>query len=94
MAIFYLVQSSTKARAWAAHSASGQILARVGRHSLEIFVVGTLLDLYARLVFNTFGDGLFLQVLINVTGLAILFALAAWLDKRRSRNRQPITAKT
>ncbi|MGO2959276.1 MAG: OpgC family protein [Acetobacter sp.] len=93
MAIFYLVQSSNRARAWAAQSATGQILARVGRHSLEIFVVGTLLDLYARLVFNTFGDGLLLQVLVNVTGLTILFALAAWLDKRRSRSKHVATAK-
>ncbi|MDN7353577.1 OpgC family protein [Acetobacter senegalensis] len=83
MAIFYLVQSSPRARKWAADSTTGQLLARVGRHSLEIFVVGTLLDLYARLIFNTFGDGWLLQVVVNVTGLSILFALAAWLDNYR-----------
>lgn len=87
MAIFYLVQSSTAARKWAAESRMGQILARVGRHSLEIFVVGTVLDLYARLLFSTFGDGWLLQIVVNVVGLSILLALAAWLDGYRKRQR-------
>lgn len=87
MAIFYLVQSSAAARKWAAESRTGQLLARVGRHSLEIFVVGTVLDLYARLLFSTFGDGWLLQIVVNVAGLSILFALAAWLDGYRKRQR-------
>ena len=87
MAIFYLVQSSAAARKWAAETRFGQLLARVGRHSLEIFVVGTVLDLYARLLFSTFGDGWFLQIAVNVAGLSILFGLAAWLDGYRKRQR-------
>lgn len=87
MAIFYLVQSSAKARTWAAESRMGRLLARVGRHSLEIFVVGTLLDLYARLLFSTFGDGWLLQIVVNLAGLGILFSLADWLDGYRKRQR-------
>lgn len=92
VAIFYLVQSSDKARQWAAESKLGQILARVGRHSLEIFVVGTVLDLYARLIFSTFGEGWGLQVAVNIVGLAVLFWLAAWLDARRTRQRAALAA--
>ncbi|MFT9361571.1 MAG: OpgC domain-containing protein [Acetobacter okinawensis] len=87
VAIFYLVQSSERARHWAAESWVGQELARVGRHSLEVFVVGTILDLYARLIFSTFGDGWALQVAVNVVGLAMLIGLATWLDRRRNRAR-------
>ncbi|MDE7547744.1 OpgC domain-containing protein [Acetobacter fabarum] len=87
MAIFYLVQSSEPARQWAAESRVGQELARVGRSSLEVFVVGTILDLYARLIFSTFGDGWALQIAVNVVGLAILLGLASWLDRRRTRAR-------
>ncbi len=87
MAIFYLVQSSDGMRQWAAESWVGQELARVGRHSLEVFVVGTILDLYARLIFSTFGEGWALQVAVNVVGLTILIALASWLDRRRVRAR-------
>jgi hypothetical protein len=87
IAIFYLVQSSEPARQWAAESWVGQELARVGRSSLEVFVVGTILDLYARLIFSTFGEGWALQVAVNVVGLAILISLASWLDRRRARAR-------
>lgn len=87
MAIFYLVQSSEPARRWAAESWVGRELARVGRSSLEVFVVGTILDLYARLIFSTFGEGWALQVAVNVVGLAILISLASWLDRRRTRAR-------
>lgn len=87
MAIFYLVQSSEPARRWAAESWVGRELARVGRSSLEVFVVSTILDLYARLIFSTFGEGWALQIAVNVVGLAILIGLASWLDRRRARAR-------
>lgn len=80
LAIFYLVQSSTVARRWSGETVTGQALACVGRHSLEIFVVGTVLDLLARLVFSTFGDVWSLQVGVNVVGLGVLLSLAFWLD--------------
>ncbi|MBO1324711.1 OpgC domain-containing protein [Acetobacter sp. TBRC 12305] len=92
VAIFYLVQSSVAARRWSAESGIGQALACVGRHSLEVFVVGTVLDLYARLIFSTFGESWLLQVGVNVVGLAILFSVAFWLDRRRNvRVRAPRT---
>mgnify|MGYP004708833237 FL=1 len=87
LAIFYLVQSSAWARRWSAHARAGQVLACVGRHSLEVFVVGTVLDLLARLLFSTFGEGWPLQVAVNVVGLAFLITLAHGLDARRTRAR-------
>ena len=87
LAIFYLVQSSAAARRWSGETVVGQILACVGRHSLEVFVIGTVLDLLARLVFSTFGDMWSLQVGVNVVGLGVLLSLAFWLDQRRGVGR-------
>ncbi|PON10097.1 OpgC domain-containing protein, partial [Candidatus Entotheonella serta] len=50
------------------------------------------LDLYARLIFSTFGEGWGLQVAVNIVGLAVLFWLAAWLDARRTRQRAALAA--
>ncbi|MBS0960785.1 MULTISPECIES: OpgC family protein [Acetobacter] len=92
LAIFYLMQSSSVARVWASDTRVGQILARVGRYSLDVFVVGTILDLYARLVFTSFGDGWILQIVVNVVVLGVLFALAGWLDARRKRQQSQALA--
>ncbi|MDE2335069.1 MAG: OpgC domain-containing protein [Rhodospirillales bacterium] len=61
-------------------------LALCGRHSLEVFSAGTLLSLFGRLAFTTFGPGLVAQLLVNAGGFAVMIALAAWLD-RRSREK-------
>ncbi len=92
LAIFYLVQSSPRLSR-AAASRGGQGLAVLGRHSLEVFSAGTVLDLFAKLLFATFGkqsavDGWLLQVGVNVVGLGTLFLLARWLDRRKQRHRQ------
>jgi hypothetical protein len=86
LAIFYLVQSS-RFTARASASRFGQVWAVLGRHSLEIFTAGTLLDLLAKLIFNTYGTGWPLQVLVNVIGFGALYALARSLDRRRARAR-------
>ncbi|MBB2191345.1 OpgC domain-containing protein [Gluconacetobacter azotocaptans] len=87
MSIFYLVQSSVVARR-GAEGRLGQVMALFGRHSLEVFSVGTVIDLYARLVFTTFGDGWGLQIAVNVIGFAILWGLATVLDRRRVRQKE------
>lgn len=82
LAIFYLVQSSEWAKKLA-ESKPGQVLALYGRHSLEVFSVGTMLDLLGRLLFVTLGNHWFLQVLVNIVGLGLLYLLAWWLDRTR-----------
>ena len=87
MAIFYLVQSSGLARRLSA-GRIGQVLAVIGRHSLEVFSVGTVLDLLFRLLMTTYGSGWAMQVAVNVIGLGTLFGLATTLDRRKRRRRE------
>ena len=87
LAIFYLVLSSPRL-AQGAGTRVGQVLAVLGRHSLEVFSAGTLLDLLARLLFATMGSNWVLQVAVNVIGLGSLFLLARLLDRRKARLRQ------
>ncbi|WP_428391135.1 OpgC family protein [Lichenicoccus sp.] len=86
LSIFYLVQSSAR-MSRAAASRGGQVLAVLGRHSLEVFAVGTTLDLLAQLLFVTWGNPWLLQIGINVVGLGGLLLLARWLDRRKSARR-------
>lgn len=84
MSIFYLVQSSRVLRRFSADRL-GQILALLGRNSLEVFSFGTVLDLLGRLILGSFGTGLGLQIIINVLGLILTFALAIPLDRSRQK---------
>lgn len=86
MAIFYLVQSSTLARVFS-ETWMGQALALAGRHSLEVFTAGTILDLFGRLIFTTFGDSWFLQITVNVVGLALLYGVTLIYERKRNRLR-------
>lgn len=86
LAIFYLVQSSSRTRRWS-ETRFGQILAVIGRHSLEVFTVGTIIDLYARLIFSTFGNNWMLQILINAIGIPALYVLARCLDTYRRKQK-------
>lgn len=85
VAIMLLVQSSLWAQRFS-EGRIGQALSLLGRHSLEVFTLGTVLDLFARLAMNSFGDGWALQFVVNVGGLAGVYVLAWWLDRgRRAR---------
>ena len=92
MAIFYLVQSSRLARTLAG-GRIGQVLAVYGRHSLEVFSVGTVLDLLARLVMTTYGTGWPMQVAVNVVGLGTLYLMASWLDRRKREAKQRVARR-
>lgn len=86
LAIFYLVQSSELARRFS-ETRLGQALALCGRHSLEVFTVGTILDLIGRLLFTTFGEGWALQAVINMVGLWILYRVTVIYERRRNQAR-------
>ncbi|MBR2124292.1 MAG: OpgC domain-containing protein [Acetobacter sp.] len=81
--VFYLFQTSAWVRQWATQTWSGQCIACMGRHSLEIFVVSMLLDLLARLLFSTFGEEWCLQIAVNGVGILCLILLASTLDRSR-----------
>ncbi len=61
-----------------------------GRHSLEVFSLGTMLAMLSRLVFLTFGTSLTAQILANGFGLGLMVALAMVLE--RARHPVPKTA--
>lgn len=82
MAILVVVQSSGTASRFS-ETRGGQALAVLGRHSLEVFSLGTVLDLFARLVMNSFGTGWAIQIAVNVGGLAGVYGVALWLDHHR-----------
>jgi hypothetical protein len=56
-----------------------------GRHSLEVFSLGTVLALVGRLAFRTFDDTWQMQVAVNVVGLGAMIALGGLLEQRRKR---------
>lgn len=87
LALFYLVQSSPRATVWAS-TRPGQLMALFGRHSLEIFTAGTLVDLYGRLVLTSFGTGWMMQVAVNVAGFYVLLAVARVKERQRVAARQ------
>ncbi|MCQ8279711.1 OpgC domain-containing protein [Acetobacteraceae bacterium KSS8] len=87
LSIFYLVQSSALMRRFAAVPA-GQVLAVFGRHSLEVFSLGTVLDLVGRLAMTTYGTGLLMQIAVNVVGIGTLYLVATALDRRKQRKKQ------
>ncbi|CAI3925928.1 OpgC family protein [Commensalibacter communis] len=84
VAIFYLVQSSERAKRFS-EGKVGQFLALYGRHSLEIFSLSTVFDLWGRLMFASWGTSLWLQLIVNCMGVSLLYCLALHLDKKRAK---------
>lgn len=82
LAILLLILSSVTATRLS-ETRFGQGLAVLGRHSLEVFSFGTILDLFARLVMNSFGDGWIIQIIVNVIGFFGVYGLAVWLEHHR-----------
>ena len=82
LAFVYLALTSQWLRAIAARPVAAPIIA-CGKHSLEVFAVGTVLSLVGRLLFETFGTPLSLQLLINGVGFLVLFWLGWVLEVGR-----------
>jgi len=71
-------QSQWLSRAWATG------IGHCGRHSLEIFCLGTILSLTGWVVLVEAGNGLALQILVNTVGIGILLG-TAWALAQRNR---------
>jgi hypothetical protein len=82
MAILYLVLGS-KPMHRLAGSAWMRPFEACGRHSLEVFSLCTVLSLFSRLTFRTFGSDVSMQVLVNASGILLLFSLAFALERVR-----------
>jgi hypothetical protein len=77
-------QSGWLTRAWA------RGIGCCGRHSLEIFCLGTVLSFTGWVVLAEAGYGFVLQVLVNLLGIGILWG-TAWALARRNRGRDDIS---
>jgi len=82
LAFVYLALTSDWLRAVAVRPFVAPIIA-CGKHSLEVFAVGTVLSLMGRLLFETFGTPLSLQLVINGVGFVVLFWLGWVLEPSR-----------
>lgn len=79
LALAYLVLSSRRLSVLVRHPVCAAIEA-CGRHSLEVFSLGTLLSLAGQLAMQTFGTGLAMQIWVNLLGLGAMLALALVLE--------------
>jgi hypothetical protein len=57
------------------------VVTRCGRHSLEVFSLGTLLALLGRLCFERYGTDLPEQIAVNGVGLAAMMILAFYIER-------------
>lgn len=85
LALTYLVLSSAAFRAFVRHSVFKPIEA-CGRQSLEVFAAGCAFALFGRLLFRTYGEGVGIQVAVNLAGLAAMFSLALYLEHWRAQH--------
>jgi hypothetical protein len=66
-------------------------LCLLGRNSLEVFCVGSLLSLAAQIIRFVYRGYFAVDVLVVIVGIAIM-ALTAWLSEWRERARKPVPA--
>jgi hypothetical protein len=88
LALAYVVLTSPVWERWG-RSAVARAFALCGRHSLEVFSLGTLLGLVGRLAMRTYGDGWAMQVAVNVLGIGAMLGLAALRERGRARPPAP-----
>jgi len=93
LAMAYVVAKLLPNGVWLDHWLARQSR-RMGRYSLEVFCFGVLLAPLADMLNAQAGDGLPMQVFSALLGVALMAALAGWLDlnKRLGRPVQVATA--
>lgn len=77
-------------RRWAAPLT--EFLSRLGRHSLYVFCVGSLLSLAGQIVHFVYRGSIVVDTLVVVVGIAIM-ALTAWLAEWPERSKSPAPAR-
>jgi len=84
LALIYLVLSSRRLGAFVRRPAFVALEA-CGKHSLEVFSLGTLVSLIGQLAMQTFGIGLEMQLAVNGLGFAGMFGVGLALERGRVR---------
>jgi hypothetical protein len=84
LALVYIVLTSTGLRTALRWRVTGWLEA-CGRHSLEVFSLGTMLELCGRLATRTYGADLPMQIAINIIGLGGMIGLASALERGRGK---------
>jgi hypothetical protein len=87
LALATLALGSERFRTFAEHKWLLFVVA-CGKHSLEVFSLGTVLAMVCRLTFRTFGVDVTTQFIADGIGLGLMVALALLLERHR---RQPAT---
>lgn len=82
LALAYLVAAAVPARAgWLKH-AWAEVIETCGKHSLEIFALGTLLSFLGWIALTELGSNHLTVLAVNVAGIAIM-SVTAWQMSRR-----------
>lgn len=80
LALIWIFCSLVSAQAQFLRSWICQALAKLGRHSLVIFCVGTILSVMGQILMAETAYSLEMQLIICITGSAVLFGLGAFLS--------------
>ena len=78
-ALAYVI-SNCCAWAWLSRVPKNFVLTRMGRHSLPVFMAGSLLSMAGWLVSNAAGEGLAVETLVAAAGLALMAWQARWIE--------------
>lgn len=91
LALIYLALSSAGFRNLAA-SRGLTWLRTCGKHSLEVFSLGTILSLAGRLVFLSFGTDWRIEMTVNGAGFVLLLATTMLLETTKAKRPTPAVA--
>jgi len=87
LALIYVLLRSRRMLALSSHPWMYPVEA-CGRHSLAIYALGSILALFGRLEFGSFGQSLPMQIGVNLAGVAAMMALGIYLERRRGARAQ------
>lgn len=94
LALAYVVAMLVPANAsWLRHQWA-QLVETCGRHSLEIFSLGTLLSFFGWIALNEFGTNQAMVLAVNVAGIAIMSMTAWQISRRKEAGRMPRASAT
>lgn len=85
VALGYLALSLIPKQADWLKSSAADFVSRCGRHSLEVFSLGTLLSFLGWIVLDKAGSGFGVQLLINGVGIGLLGFTAWYLAQRKQQ---------
>lgn len=89
LALAYVAVRLARPGAWLDHPAAA-LLRRMGRHALEVFCLSVLLAPLADAAGTLGGDAWPVQVAAGIAGVALMAALATWLDAVRGPPRHGV----